>query len=71
MKETKNLSAIWKREVQWSKMTSKQKLTSIWFGLSFCLLSISGESLLVAVLTVANFAAAAYHIVKNVPMEDE
>ena len=71
MKETKDLCALWKREVRWSRMTRKQKLTSVWFGLSFGLLCICGESLLVTLVVVANFATAAYHVVKNVPMEDE
>lgn len=71
MKETKNACDLLKQEAQWDKLTGKQKLISIWFSLSFVLLGLSGESLLVAVLAVANFAAAAYHVVKYVPMEDE
>ena len=71
MKETKKLYDLWEHETQWEKMTIKQKLFSVWFSLSFVVLGISGGSLLFMVLAVANFAAAAYHVVKYVPMEDE
>ena len=71
MKETKKLYDLWARESQWEKMTIKQKLISVWFSLSFVVLGISGGSLLFTALAVANFAAAAYHVVKYVPMEDE
>ena len=71
MKETKKLYDLWARESQWEKMTIKQKLFSVWFSLSFVVLGISGGSLLFMVLAVANFAAAAYHVVKYVQMEDE
>ena len=70
MKETK-ISSLWKKSVKWDKMTGKQKAISIWFSLSFVLLGLSCTSLFVAVLAVANFAAAAYHVVKYVPMDDE
>ena len=70
MKET-SLCSLWKRSVQWERMTVKQKLISVWFGLSFVVLVISGSSMLFMALAVANFAAAAYHVVKHVPMEDE
>lgn len=70
MKET-SLCSLWKRTVQWERMTVKQKLISAWFSLSFVVLGISGGSLLFLALAVANFAAAAYHVVKYVPMEDE
>ena len=52
-------------------MTIKQKLISVWFSLSFVVLGMCGESLLFAIIAVANFGAAAYHVVKYVPMEDE
>ena len=71
MKETKKLYDLWAQATQWEKMTVKQKLISVWFSLSFVVLGISGGSLLFMVLAVANFAAAAYHIVKYVPMDDE
>ena len=70
MKET-SMCSLWKQSVQWDKMTAKQKLISVWFSLSFVVLGISGGSLLFMALAVANFAAAAYHVVKYVPMEDE
>ncbi|MCR4919207.1 MAG: hypothetical protein K5928_05245, partial [Prevotella sp.] len=68
MKETKKLYDLWARDSQWEKMTIKQKLISVWFSLSFVVLGISGGSLLFMALAVANFAAAAYHVVKYVPM---
>ena len=71
MKETKKLYDLWVRESQWEKMTIKQKLISVWFSLSFVVLGISGGSLMFMVLTAANLAAAAYHVVKYVQMEDE
>lgn len=71
MKETKKLYDLLVRESKWEKMTIKQKLFSVWFSLSFVVLGISGGSLLFTVLAVANFAAAAYHVVKYVQMEDE
>lgn len=71
MKETKKLYDLWVRESQWEKMTIKQKLISVWFSLSFVVLGISGGSLLFMVFAAANFAAAAYHVVKYVQMEDE
>ena len=52
-------------------MTIKQKLISVWFSLSFVVLGISGGNMLFLALVVANFTAAAYHVVKYVPMEDE
>lgn len=70
MKET-SMCSLWKQSVQWDKMTAKQKLISVWFSLSFVVLGISGESLPFAILALVNFVAAAYHVVKYVPMEDE
>lgn len=70
MKET-SMSSLWKQSVQWDRMTAKQKLISIWFSLSFVMLGLGGESLLVAAVAVANFAAAAYCCVKHVPMDEE
>lgn len=70
MKET-SMCSLWKRSVQWERMTTKQKLISVWFSLSFVVLGISGGSMLFALIAVANFAAAAYHVVKYVPMDDE
>ena len=58
-------------ESKWEKLTIKQELISVWFSLSFVVLVISGGNMLFLALAVANFAAAAYHIVKFVPMEDE
>ena len=71
MKETKKLYDLLALEPKWEKMTIKQKLISVWFSLSFVVLVISGGNMLFLALAVANFAAAAYHIVKFVPMEDE
>ena len=71
MKETKKLYDLLALESKWEKMTIKQKLISVWFSLSFVVLVISGGNMLFLALAVANFAAAAYHIVKFVPMEDE
>ena len=71
MKETKKLYDLWAKDTQWKKMTVKQKLISVWFSLSFVVLAISGSSMLFTVLAVANFAAAVYHVVKYVSMEDE
>ena len=71
MKETKNVYDLLKQEAQWYKLMGKHKLISIWFSMSFVLLGLCDESIFVAVLSVANFAAAAYHVVKYVPMEDE
>lgn len=71
MKETKKLYDLLAMESKWEKMTIKQKLISVWFSLSFVVLVISGGNMLFLALAVANFAAAAYHIVKYVPMEDE
>ena len=71
MKETKKLYDLWDHETQWEKMTIKQKLISVWFSLSFVVLGISGSNMLFMILAVANLAAAAYSVVKYVPMEDE
>lgn len=71
MKETKKLYDLLALESKWEKMTIKQKLISVWFSLSFVVLVISGGNMLFLALAVANFAAAAYHIVNFVPMEDE
>lgn len=70
MKET-SMCSLWKQSVQWERMTTKQKLISVWFSLSFVVLGISGGNMLFLALAVANFAAAAYNVVKYVPMEDE
>lgn len=71
MKEKKNVCDLLKQDAQWEKMTSRQKLISVWFGLSSVVLGISGGSILFTLIAVANFAAAAYHVVKYVPMDDE
>lgn len=71
MKETKKLYDLLALESKWEKMTIKQKLISVWFSMSFVVLVISGGNMLFLALAVANFAAAACHIVKFVPMEDE
>ena len=71
MKETKKLYDLWEHDTQWEKMTIKQKLISVWFSLSFVVLVISGSNMLFMILAVANLAAAAYSVVKYVPMEDE
>lgn len=70
MKET-SLCPLWKQSVQWDKMTTKQKFFSAWFSLSFVVLGMSGESLLFAIVALVNFTAAAYHVVKYVPIEDD
>ena len=70
MKETIWCS-IWKDSVQWDKMTGSQKLISIWFSLSFVGLGVECDSLLVALITVANIYASACCVVKYVPMEDD
>ena len=71
MKETKKLYDLLAMESKWEKMTIKQKLISVWFSMSFVVLVISGVNMLLLALAVVNFAAAAYHIFKYVPMEDE
>jgi len=71
MKETKEIWSLLKHEAQWDRMTAKQKLLTVWFSLSFVLLGLCGESLLFAVIAVANFGLSAYFTTKYVPMEDE
>ena len=71
MKETSNMSSLWKKSVQWEKMTLKQKVITVWFGLSFGVLAISGESLLLTVLAAVNFGLSALSVVKNVPTEED
>ena len=71
MKETKNLFALWKRDVNWDKMNRKQKLISVWFSISFVVLGLCGENLLFALAAIVNFVAAAYNVGKHVPLESE
>lgn len=71
MKGTKNFWSIMTDEIGWGKKTAKQKFILVWFILSFVLLCICGESLLLAAIGVANFGFAAHYLVKHVPMEDE
>ena len=70
MNET-NLSDLWKRSVHWEKMTIKQKLITIWFGLSFASLVLASESVLLAVVVLVNFGASVFSVSKYVQMEDE
>lgn len=58
-------------EIGWDKMTTKQKIISTWFSLSFVLLCVCAENLWLAAIAVANFGFAARMVVKHVPMEDE
>lgn len=71
MKEAKNVFDLLIMEAQWERMTLKQKLISVWFSLSFVGLFMIGDSVLSSIIAVANFAAAAYYVVKYVQMEDE
>ena len=72
MKKVKNeLWHLWKKSVDWDSKTMKQKAISVWFSISFILLGISGGSLLAVSLAVVNFGAAAYSVVKYVPMNVE
>lgn len=71
MKETKGFWSIMTDEIGWDKMTTKQKCISVWFSLSFVLLGMCGESLLLAVIALVNFSFAAHSVVKHVPMEEE
>ena len=71
MKEARNICSLWKKSVQWDRMTTRQKALSVWFSLSFTTLWLCGESLLLASLAVANFGCSVYFLVKCVPMEDE
>lgn len=70
MKETMNLCALWKHDVQWEKMTTKQKTISIWFALSFALLLISSECVSLLVVAVINFVASARAVTKNVQIKE-
>lgn len=69
MKETNYWSTLIDG-IGWDKMTTKQKLISVWFYLSFILVCISGESLLFAAISIANFGISSYKARKLVPMED-
>ena len=71
MKERNEMCSLWKRSVQWDKMTAGQKWLSVWFSLSIVGLVFCGEGLLPTAIALANFASAAYFTVRNVPMEDE
>lgn len=35
-----HLSDLWKADVNWNKLSTKNKNTCIWFGLSFCSLLV-------------------------------
>jgi hypothetical protein len=67
MKEEKNLKSI-EKETRWSNMTAGQKCISVWFGLSFALLVVCSESLLLTAIAVVNLGLAAYNVVKHVPL---
>ena len=72
MKKVMNeLWQLWKKSVQWDSKTMKQKAISVWFSISFVLVGISGGSLLAVSLAVVNLGAAAYSVVKYVPMNVE
>lgn len=72
MKRTmKELWSLLTKDLKWNERTAKQRAVTVWFGLSFCLLAVCGESLLLAIPAVVNFALAAYHIAKYVPIPEE
>ena len=71
MKEARELCELLKHDMQWERMTLKQKLISVWYILSFVVLGMSGDSVLFTLVAVANFAASVYCMAKYVPMEDE
>ena len=71
MKETSNLCALWKRDVQWERMTTRQKLISVWFSVSFIMVALFADSVPMTVLSLANFAASIYCCARYVPMREE
>lgn len=71
MKETKSMCSLWEHDVQWERMSVKQKLITVWFSMSFVMLGIAGVSMWFTAAVVANFGVAAYCCVKYVPMSNE
>lgn len=71
MKKKTGFWSILTDGIDWEKMNTKQRCVSVWFGMSFVLLGICGESLLLATAMVANFCFASYNVVKHVPKEGE
>ena len=70
----KTITELWSlliKDFDWKNRSVKQRIITVWFGLSFCLLGMCGESLLLAIPAIVNFAAAAYHIAKYVPVPEE
>lgn len=70
MKEIKKQWSIMIDEISWGKMSIKQKSITIWFSVSFVLLLVCSEGLLLAMIATTNFGIAAYSFVKNVPIEE-
>lgn len=71
MKEKENFWVMMKNETSWDKMSVRQKVILSWLGISFVLLFVAGESLLLSIVAVANFGITAYAVRKYIPMEDE
>lgn len=71
MKEKENFWVLMKNETGWDKMFVRQKMILCWLGISFILLFVAGESLLLSVVAVVNLGITAYAVRKYIPMEDE
>lgn len=61
-----SLWGLWKTSSGWDDMSIRQRLIAIWWSLSFFGFAFEG-SLVLTILTVANFAVASFCLVKFVP----
>lgn len=61
-----SLWGLWKTSSGWDDMSVRQRLIAIWWSLSFFGFAFEG-SLVLTILTVANFAVASFCLVKFVP----
>ena len=61
-----SLWGLWKTSSGWDDMSIRQRLIAMWWSLSFFGFAFEG-SLVLTILTVANFAVASFCLVKFVP----
>ena len=66
------LWTLWKKSTGWDEKTSRQKMYSAWFSLSFIPVGMCcNAAWWFIAIAIVNFAAAAYSVVKYVPMTEE
>lgn len=69
----KTIVELWSlmtKDLDWKNRTVKQRIFTVWFGLSFCLLFVCGNSVL-AIPAILNLAAASHYTTKCLTIPEE